>query len=70
MVGKIYESIDRVRVIINELAEDEQGVYQRDRRCVKEIFAIKQFWKKSGILKPQINYIIKLLRLIFKLRGI
>ena len=49
VVGKIYAGIlvDRVRRVTGGLIDDEQSDFRAGRRCVEQIFTLKQISEKA-----------------------
>ena len=49
MAGEVYERIlvDRIRRLNGSFTDDEQGGFMAGRRCVDQIFTLKQIGKKS-----------------------
>ena len=54
MVGKIYAGIsDRVHRVTGGLIDDEQGGFRMGKRCVNQIFTLKQVDEKEKEKKMQ-----------------
>ena len=57
VVEKIYEGIlvDRVHRVTGGLIEDEQGDFKAGRRCVNQIFTLKQIGEKAREKKCKVH---------------
>ena len=56
VIGKIYAEIlvDRVHIVTGGLIDDEQGGFRGGRRCVDQIFTLKQIGEKEREKKHRV----------------